>query len=249
MKTYGLLGFPLKHSFSAAYFTEKFVREGLLGLQYLNFEYGDLPQAVTVLRANANLLGFNVTIPYKEKILPILDEIDPTAEAIQAVNAVHVADDKWIGYNTDVIGFEASLVSFLQQYNTIPSLKALVLGTGGASKAVHYVLLKLGIPFIPVSRTPRPGAFSYQQVTHDIMLSTHLIINTTPLGTFPNINDLPHLPYESLTRKHLLYDLVYNPEVTAFMQKGLNTGCAVKNGHEMLLAQAEAAWEIWNKQS
>ena len=247
MKTYVLLGFPLKHSFSAAYFAEKFVREGLVGLQYLNFEYEDLPQAVTVLRANANLLGFNVTIPYKEKILPFLDGVDPTAEAIQAVNTVRVADGKWIGYNTDVIGFEESLVHFLKQYNTIPSLKALVLGAGGASKAVHYVLYRLGIPFISVSRNPAPNRYTFEQVTHDIVVSTHLIINTTPLGTFPEVDSLPNLPYSSLTQKHLLFDLVYNPELTAFLRKGIDAGCAVKNGHEMLVWQAEAAWSIWNK--
>lgn len=247
MRTLGLLGFPLQHSFSAAYFQQKFLQEDLAGIEYINLEYSDLAEAVVALRERPNLVGFNVTIPYKTQILPYLDELDPTAAEILAVNTVRVNDGKWVGYNTDVIGFEASLVGFLRQYNLIPSLRALVLGTGGASKAVHFVLKKLGIPFISVSRNPAPNSYSFEQVTHDILVSTHLIINTTPLGTFPKVDTFPKLPYNSLSPKHLLFDLVYNPPVTAFMQQGVYAGCAAINGYEMLVGQAEAAWSIWNK--
>ena len=245
MRTLGLLGFPLQHSFSAAYFQQKFLQEGLAGIEYINLEYSDLAEAVVELRERPNLVGFNVTIPYKTQIMPFLDRVDPNAEAIQAVNTVRVDAGKWVGYNTDVIGFETSLTRFLREYNLIPSLKALVLGTGGASKAVHFVLRKLGIPYVQVSRKAAPGVFTYGEISHDLLQSAHLIINTTPVGTFPTVAEKPELPYSSLTPKHLLFDLVYNPKCSAFLQQGVEAGCATLNGYEMLVGQAEAAWEIW----
>lgn len=245
MKTYGLLGFPLSHSFSHQYFRKKFDIEQIKEAEYLQFEMDTIENIRKDFATFPNLIGFNVTIPYKQKIIPFLDELDAIAAKIGAVNTVKIVDGKWIGYNTDVIGFEIALVQFLKKNNNNPTLNALVLGDGGASKAVYYVLQKLGIPYLKVTRKQQTDSFTFETITHDLLQSTHLIINTTPLGTFPNILEAPILPYSSLTAKHLLFDLVYNPPVTTFMQKGLDAGCKVENGYIMLVKQAEAAWRIW----
>jgi len=246
MKTFGLFGFPLSHSFSPNYFKQKFDKEQITDCQYLLFEYEHLEGIKKKMAIIPNLMGFNVTIPYKEKIIPFLDRIDPIAAKVGAVNTVKIENGNWIGYNTDVIGFEKTLINFLDQYNKNPTLNALVLGNGGASKAITFVLKKLGIPFYLVSRKKIVDTITYEDITHDIIISTQLIINTTPIGTFPNITYSPTLPYKSLTSKHLLYDLVYNPNITTFLQKGIESGSKTINGYPMLVEQAEAAWAIWN---
>ena len=245
MKTFGLLGFPLSHSFSPQYFNQKFEAEQIKEAEYLKFEMDNIENIRKEFASIPDLVGFNVTIPYKQKIIPFLDDLASVAAEIGAVNTVKIEDGKWVGYNTDMIGFEKALVQFLQKNNRNPTLNALVLGDGGASKAVYFVLQKLGIPYLKVTRNQQKDALTYDAITHDILQSTHLIINTTPLGTYPNISEAPSLPYNSLTARHLLLDLVYNPSVTTFMQKGIDAGCKVENGYQMLVEQAEAAWRIW----
>lgn len=242
MRVYGLIGYPLSHSFSQTYFRQKFEREGIEGVDYFNFPLEEVGNLQSFIDLHAGLYGLNVTIPHKESIIPLLDQIDPVAQAVGAVNTIDLKTGERIGYNTDVIGFRESLQPLLRGQHT----QALVLGTGGASKAVCYVLKELGISYQLVSRTKSENTITYDEVDGEVMHAHPLIINTTPLGTFPDVLDKPALPYHFLNPTFLLYDLVYNPPVTAFMQEGLKKDCTVKNGQEMLELQAEAAWEIWN---
>lgn len=248
MREFGLVGFPLGHSFSKKYFTEKFAQIGIKA-QYLNFEIERIETIKDIVESHPNLEGFNVTIPHKQNIIPLLTEISPQAREIGAVNCVKIerrgAEIALIGYNTDVIGFENALKEFLGEASP---KKALILGNGGASKAVKYVLQKMEIEYYIVSRTPKAdNEISYNQVKD--FISTHkLIINTTPLGTWPNIETLPNIPYHLLGSDHYLFDLVYNPEITKFMSEGKNVGTNVCNGHRMLVLQAEAGWKIWCKE-
>lgn len=237
----GLIGYPLSHSFSKGYFTEKFRKENIPNHVYETYPIERI-ELVEDLMNNENLSGLNVTIPYKEVVIPFLDELDDTAKEIGAVNTIKIRNGKKIGYNTDCHGFEMSFSPLLQAHHT----KALVLGTGGASKAVVYALKKLGISYQYVSRNGGDDKWSYEQISPEILQEYTVIINTSPLGMYPNVNTLPPLPYEAITDKHYLYDLVYNPEVTAFLQKGLDKNATTKNGIDMLYLQAEKAWTIWN---
>lgn len=247
MKKFGLIGYPLSHSFSKKYFTNKFEKEGISDCSYELFPIESIQELPQVLADNPELIGLNVTIPYKEQVLPFLDKLDPKAEAIGAVNTIKIEDGKLTGYNTDYNGFKDSLTKFIGP-NPSPQ-KALILGTGGASKAVKAVLEDLGIEYQFVSRKLEEGQLSYNSISSspNHLLTSSLIINTTPLGMSPNEESLPDLPYSHLTPNHLLFDLVYNPMKTAFMQKGIDANCWIKNGLEMLHGQAEKAWEIWNK--
>ncbi len=247
MKQYGLVGFPLSHSFSKRFFTEFFATENITA-EYLNFELEDLSSLPSILAGHPNLVGFNVTIPYKEAIIPYLDHCDPKAAAIMAVNTVKIEREgeltKLTGYNTDLIGFRNSILPVLQSHHR----KALVLGTGGASKAVVASLNDLSISTQLVSREAKAGnSIAYTQLTRKVMEEHTIIVNTTPLGTYPKTETFPEIPYEFLTDQHLLFDLVYNPAVTQFLQKGAEQGAATKNGADMLEIQALAAWEIWNE--
>lgn len=248
MKRYGLIGFPLGHSFSAGYFAKKFAAAGLSGVcSYENFPVEQIQELHTVLPGDVR--GFNVTIPHKRNILPLLAEIDPEAQAVGAVNCVKVLPDgSYKGYNTDIYGFEISLRKMLAEYSdSFSALRALVLGTGGAAQAVHYVLCKLGIGYTEVSRTAcGPGRIGYGQLTPEIMETHRLIVNTTPLGMYPDTSAKAELPYEGIGSGHFLYDLIYNPAETAFLHEGRIRGARVKSGLEMLVLQAEKSWEIWN---
>jgi shikimate dehydrogenase len=244
MKLYGLIGYPLGHSFSKKYFTEKFQREGIVDATFELFplqQIQDFPQLINTL---PDLAGLCVTIPYKESIIPYLNRIDDKSNAIAAVNCIKIKEGELIGYNTDVIGFENSLKPYLQSHPQ----KALILGTGGASKAVQFVLKKLKIEFLVVSRKPVSGiSISYNQLNQETIHEHTIIINCTPLGMTPHIEELPLLPYSFIGKEHLLYDLVYTPSITAFLEKGRMQGATIKNGEEMLHIQAKANWQIWNE--
>ena len=247
MRKYGLIGYPLKHSFSSRYFNEKFKAENI-DAEYVNFEIPDIIGLIDVLSENTNLGGLNVTIPYKEKVIPYLDELDPDAAKIGAVNVIKFCKqskgkDKLIGYNSDIIGFTQSIEPLLQPHHK----KALILGTGGASKAIRVGLNKLGLETTFVSRTPKKGQLGYHELTADIMEQYQVIVNCTPVGMYPKVDVCPDIPYDLLTPKHLLYDLLYNPDTTLFMKKGAQHGAQTKNGLEMLLLQAFNAWDIWNR--
>lgn len=247
MQKYGLLGYPLGHSFSKNYFNQKFESEKI-DAQYVNFEISDIKYIKNVLKENPNLNGLNVTIPYKEQVIPYLDDLDEDARLIGAVNVIKftkgfLGKTKLIGYNSDIIGFKRSIEPLLDSSHR----KALILGTGGASKAVMHGLKQLGVGTTFVSRTSKEHCITYQDVTPELLESYTVIVNTTPLGMFPNVDACPDIPYDALTPKHLLYDLLYNPDETLFMKKGKEHGAVVKNGLEMLLLQAFAAWEIWQK--
>ena len=247
MRKYGLIGYPLKHSFSSRYFNEKFKAENI-DAEYVNFEIPDIIGLIDVLSENTNLGGLNVTIPYKEKVIPYLDELDPDAAKIGAVNVIKFCKqskgkDKLIGYNSDIIGFTQSIEPLLQPHHK----KALILGTGGASKAIRVGLNKLGLETTFVSRTPKNGQLGYHELTADIMEQYQVIVNCTPVGMYPKVDVCPDIPYDLLTPKHLLYDLLYNPDTTLFMKKGAQHGAQTKNGLEMLLLQAFNAWDIWNR--
>jgi shikimate dehydrogenase len=231
----------LSHSFSKGYFTKKFIKENISNHVYDTYPIEKI-ELVEELFQNENLLGLNVTIPYKEVVIPFLDELDDTAKEIGAVNTIKIIDGKKIGYNTDWYGFQKSFETLLKPHNN----KALVLGTGGASKAVVYALKQLGIEYQYVSRTASAKNWSYDQITPVVLEEFTVIINTSPVGMYPNTESLPPLPYEAITEGHYLYDLVYNPDVTAFLQKGLDQGAQIKNGIDMLYLQAEKAWDIWN---
>lgn len=239
-KIYGLIGKNISYSFSREYFSNKFKTEKISS-KYLNFDLIDINQ-IYKLTKEFNLSGLNVTIPYKESILQFLDETDSKAKQIGAVNTIKFFNNKMIGYNTDYIGFKKSLQN-ISNIN-IPK-NALILGTGGASKAVKFALSELGIGFKTVSRVKNNADYTYQEIDKYI-IDKKLIINCSPVGTFPNIKDSPKIPYQYLTSENFLYDLVYNPDKTLFLKKGDEIGCFTKNGVEMLKIQAEKAWEIWN---
>lgn len=239
-KIYGLIGKNISYSFSREYFSNKFKTEKISS-KYLNFDLIDINQ-IYKLTKEFNLSGLNVTIPYKESIIQFLDETDSKAKQIGAVNTIKFFNNKMIGYNTDYIGFKKSLQN-ISNIN-IPK-NALILGTGGASKAVKFALSELGIGFKTVSREKNNADYTYQEIDKYI-IDKKLIINCSPVGTFPNIKDSPKIPYQYLTSENFLYDLVYNPDKTLFLKKGDEIGCFTKNGVEMLKIQAEKAWEIWN---
>ncbi|MEM9052901.1 MAG: shikimate dehydrogenase [Bacteroidota bacterium] len=244
MKRYGLIGKTLSHSFSKGYFTKKFYSEAIEA-SYDNFELDKIEKIQEVFQIS-DLFGLNVTIPYKEAVVPYLDRLDPIAESIGAVNTIRFSKGQTVGYNTDVIGFENSLKPFLEHGME----RALVLGTGGASKAVIYVLKKIGLDVLQVSRKPQGNAqISYEECNENAVKWHRLIVNTTPLGTSPNVDESPAIAYEGITSKHLLYDLIYNPEKTKFLGEGESRGAAILNGLSMLKIQAESSWEIWNLKS
>jgi len=244
-RLFGLIGYPLSHSFSKRYFTEKFDREGISGCRYELFPIERMEDLPKLLTQQPTLCGLNVTIPYKQAVLPYLHELEAGAEAIGAVNAIRIADGKLTGYNTDAYGFMESLQRFLQQSDKQVH-GALVLGTGGAAKAVVWVLQQMGIPYLSVSRRPETGSILYESIEKEHFINYPLIINTTPLGMSPGTDTCPPLPWQLLHTDNLLYDLVYNPEQTLFMQKGKQAGCHTTNGLEMLYLQAEKAWSVWN---
>lgn len=247
MNLYGLIGYPLSHSFSKKYFTEKFEKENIPGSKYEMFEIKDIAELPNIVKNNPNLKGLNVTIPYKEAVIKYLDKIDASVKKIKAVNVIKIdAQGKMTGYNSDYHGFKSSLIKFLpENYNGI---QALVLGSGGAAKAVKAALEDLHILYKTVSRKREGGNLSYEEVTKAVTDEYKLIINTTPVGMYPNIKDSPFLPYTSFTPEHYLFDLVYNPQETLFLVKGKARGARTKGGQEMLYLQAEKAWEIWNKE-
>ncbi len=239
---YGIIGYPLGHSFSPGYFSEKFVREGIDAV-YERYELQHIAELPNIVRANPQLRGLNVTIPHKKAVIGLLDEADKAARNCGAVNCIRINNGKLAGFNTDVIGFKDSLLPLLQ----VQHKQALVLGTGGSSNAVAYTLQNLGIPFVKVSRTKAEGVLTYEEIGSEMVAQCKLIINTTPLGMHPDTNTAPDIPYEAVTRHHLLYDLIYNPQETLFLTKGRKQYAVVKNGLEMLHLQAEASWRIWNR--
>ena len=241
---YGIIGNPLAHTFSPSYFARKFENENI-NARFETYPLEKIEDFPKLLHANPGLKGLSVTIPYKEQIFGYLDEIDTTAQEVGAVNCVRVRRGYTKGYNTDITGFEKSLVPLLQPQHK----RALILGTGGASKAVAWVLANLGISYLKVSRSKRSsdiGTIGYEDLTKDMLESHCLIVNATPVGMYPNIDAMPALGYTSISNQHILYDLIYNPELTQFLAQGKAKGATVRNGLEMLEIQAEASWEIWN---
>lgn len=243
MKRYGLVGYQLGYSFSKKFFTDKFSREGLHDFSYENFELKDISEFPSLIQDNPNLAGLNITIPYKEDVVQFLHEESDTVKECKACNCIKIEDGKLIGYNTDVYGFTKAFSSKLK-----PSQKkALILGTGGASKAIKFSLEKLNIDYLLVSRTrSEKGVINYDDIDEKIIDEYRIIINTTPVGTFPDVDNSPVLPYQFLTAEHYLFDLVYNPEKTRFMQLGEEQGATIQNGFTMLELQAEESWRIWN---
>lgn len=245
MDTYGLIGFPLTHSYSQSFFTKKFECEGI-DARYLNYEIRSIDGLKEILANQSGLKGLNVTIPYKCEVLSMLDELSEEAREIGAVNVIRVFQKQehviLKGYNTDVMGFTRSISPLLKAHHR----NALVLGTGGASRAVCYSFKKLGLDTMLVSRNKSKGQFNYNDLNEDVLREFCVIVNCTPLGTFPNVNECPDIPYHLLGEDHLLFDLVYNPEETLFLKKGKAQGAIVKNGMEMLQFQALSAWNIWN---
>ena len=242
MTKYGIIGYPLGHSFSRGFFTEKFARESI-DAQYLNFEIPDVAMLPDVLRDNPELRGLNVTLPHKQAVIPLLDEMSEEAMEIGAVNVIRVRNGKLKGFNSDIIGFTNSIMPLLQPHHR----KALVLGTGGASKAIRVGLNRLGIEWTYVSRSPRDGMVTYENITAETLQEYTVIVNCSPVGMFPKVDAAPAIPYELLSPQHLLFDCVYNPEETLFMKKGREQGATVKNGLEMLHLQAIASWNFWNE--
>ncbi|SFG92684.1 shikimate dehydrogenase family protein [Pontibacter chinhatensis] len=243
MRKFGLIGKKLGHSFSKKYFTEKFLREGVTDAAYELYELSSAAELPQLLSQEPELVGLNVTVPYKEQVIPLLDELDEAAAKIGAVNTIKISGGRTKGYNTDYIGFRDSLEAF---YPEQERGQALVLGTGGAAKAVWAALDALQIPYKRVSRQAGEEQLSYAQLTPELLQKYNLIINTTPLGMYPQVQEAPELPYESITSRHYFYDLVYNPEQTLFLQHAAGKGAKVLNGLPMLYLQAEAAWNIWN---
>ena len=248
MNTYGLIGYPLGHSFSRKFFTEKFAKEGI-DAQYLNFEIPSIEEFPNIIKNNPTLRGLNVTIPYKQQVMQYLDDISEEAKAIGAVNVVKCqlstvnCQLHLTGYNSDVIGFVESIKPLLKPHHK----KALILGTGGASKAIRYGLEeKLKMETLFVSRSAREGVITYEDITPEVLKEYEVIVNCSPVGMFPHVDECPALPYKAMNENHLLYDLVYNPLETLFMKKGAEQGAAVKNGLEMLHLQAIASWDIWH---
>ncbi|MBB1283691.1 shikimate dehydrogenase [Flavisolibacter sp. BT320] len=242
MRRYGLVGRTLKHSFSQTYFTGKFKSSGIEDAVYENFELPTIDAFSTLLTAHPDLKGLNVTIPYKEDVLPFLSSMNEVVKKIGACNCIKIADGNLAGFNTDVVGFRQSLEPKLESHHH----KALVLGTGGAAKAIWYVLDELGIDYKKVSRNKTGADLTYEEVTPQVLNEHLLVINTTPLGMYPNTNAAPALPYEAISASHFLFDIVYNPEKTVFLEKGEGQGAQISNGYEMLIGQAEESWRIWN---
>ena len=242
MRTYGLIGYPLTHSFSQQYFTKKFIELSINDAEYFTFSIPSIDDLNEVIATHPNLCGLNITIPYKKKVLTFLTHADETVTELGACNCIHIKNGQFLGYNTDVIGFEKSLKPFLQPHHQ----KALILGTGGAAAAVAYVLRKLNIEFQYVSREGGESNLSYEQLNADIINDHTLIVNTSPVGQYPNIKEAPALPYVSIGTQHHLFDLIYNPSETSFLQQGRSRGATIQNGYEMLVLQAEASWDIWN---
>lgn len=248
MKKLGLIGYPISHSFSKKFYLEKFERENITDIHYDLYPIEDISNFPLLYERDPAFYGFNVTIPHKRNVMRFLNEFSPEAAEINAVNCVQV---RWQGgkpylkgFNTDAFGFEQSLQPLLKPQHT----SALIFGNGGAAQSVFYVLRKLGIDFKIVSRSRNNGDLTYHDLTEDIIASHKLLINCSPVGTFPNVQDAPDIPYDGIGSAHLLYDLIYNPEETAFLKKGKERGAAIKNGHEMLIFQAEKNWEIWNQE-
>jgi len=244
MSTFGLIGYPLTHSFSKRYFTEKFEREAISDVNYALFSLENIGMLDALLKEQPDLRGLNVTIPYKIAVLPYIEELDSAAAAIGAVNCLKIDPDTGMikGYNTDAYGFEASLKPFLNAHHQ----KALIFGDGGAAQAVKYVLNQLDIPFLSVVRKSQEGAIGYTDLNETLLAQYTILINTTPLGTFPEVDACPDIPYAYLGTEHLAYDLIYNPEETLFLRQARLHGAQTKNGLEMLTLQAEKSWEIWN---
>ena len=250
MRQFGLIGYPLSHSFSQKFFTEKFLQENIVNAKYDNFPIPSIESFAGLWKENPNLEGLNVTIPYKKEVIPFLQHSSAVVQEINACNCIRKFNNELYGYNTDVIGFEKSLLPFLKPHHT----HALILGTGGAAAAVQWVLQKLNIQFQVVSRkgnaieanNEMKAYLSYDQLAASVIESHTLIINTSPLGMYPNTNEAPPIAYEGITAQHHLYDLVYNPIETLFMKNGLAKGATVQNGLAMLHIQAEESWAIWN---
>lgn len=245
MKVYGLIGYPLGHSFSKKYFTEKFINEGIASCSYENFPIQTIDELKTILVQNQSICGFNITIPHKQTVLSFLDDKSNLPKGLSACNCIKIVNGKLIGYNTDVIGFERSLLEKLQPQHT----HALILGNGGSAEAVKFVLNKLRISFKIVSRKLHNDShFCYADLNEAVMLQHLLIVNTTPVGTYPKDDEFPAIPYQFITPQHYLFDLVYNPAKTLFLKKGEEMGAAIKNGADMLEIQAEESWKIWNEE-
>jgi shikimate dehydrogenase len=243
MRLFGLIGYPLSHSFSKKYFTEKFEQEGLTDCRYELFPIATINELPGILIKHPELEGLNITVPYKRQVIPFLDSSTNIPAGVNACNCIHIKEGKLVGYNTDVIGFEKSFTPLLKSHHK----KALVLGNGGAAAAVVFVLKKLSIDFIIVSRELHSNSsLTYKDINEQVMKECNIIINTTPLGMYPNERSCPSIPYQFISENHLLYDLVYNPAKTLFLQKGEELGATIKNGEEMLMLQAEESWRIWN---
>lgn len=245
MKIYGLVGYPLGHSFSQKYFSEKFLAENITDCQYQNFELKDLDKEIPRLKILSNLYGLNVTIPYKTQIISYLDELTEESREMNACNCIKISNGKWIGYNTDVTGFEKSFLPHLKSYHK----KALILGTGGASKAVAFVLKKLGIEFLMVTRNNEKSSseINYDDISEKVLADFNIVINTTPVGMYPNADAYPMLPYEYITDQFYFFDLIYNPAKTLFLSKAEEKGAVIENGEKMLIIQAEESWKIWSQ--
>lgn len=242
-KTYGLVGKSISYSFSEKYFTEKFKKDKIQNCTYKNFDLNNIKDLVSILKEN-DLKGLNITIPYKEQVLSYLDEIEDNAKLIGAINTIKINKDKTLtGYNTDFIGF----INTLRPHINSNCKKALILGTGGASKAIEYGLKKLNIESKKISRNKKKGDLTYLEIDSDLIKEYQIIINTTPLGTYPDIENYPDIPYKYLTKKHICYDLIYNPDETTFLRKSKKKGAITINGLRMLEIQAEESWKIWNK--
>ena len=244
-RVFGLLGKDISYSFSRGYFSEKFQKENLENCEYTNFDLPKIDDFPThVNKYKDNISGINVTIPYKEKVIPFLDEIDIEAKEIGAVNTIKILkNNKLKGFNTDIYGFLNAIKPLLKNHHK----KALILGTGGASKAVAFAFKKLNIPFLLVSRNPKDKTqISYNQITENVLKEFSILVNCSPVGTFPNVEISPNIPYQFISKEHLLFDLIYNPSETAFLSEGKKRGATIKNGYEMLELQAEKSWEIWN---
>ena len=246
-KIYGLIGYPLGHSFSKNYFNTKFEGEGI-DASYVNFEIDSVDKLRDILKKYPNLSGLNVTIPYKEKVMPLLDDIDPVAAKIGAVNVIKIIPEKsgkkrLVGYNSDIVGFSDSIAPLLGECHK----EALILGTGGASKAIYTGLVDLGLKPTYVSRTPREGVITYADLTPDVIERNKVIVNTTPVGMYPHVDEAPAIPYDLITPDHICYDLIYNPDTTEFMRQSAMHGAKTVNGLEMLLLQAFESWNIWHK--
>ena len=242
MDRYGIIGFPLGHSFSRAFFTEKFQKEHI-DAEYVNFEIPSVHLLPEIVRSNPHLRGLNVTLPYKEAVIPMLDSMSDEAREIGAVNVIQVREGRLKGFNSDIIGFMDSLRPLLKPWRQ----HALVLGTGGASRAIRVGLERLGLDWAYVSRTAAEGRLTYSALTPEVMEHYQVIVNCSPVGMFPKVDACPDIPYHLLSSRHLLYDLVYNPEETLFLKRGAQQGATIKNGLEMLHLQALASWEFWNE--